>query len=214
MTRDAWSDAHVAATQEFLEGDLVAVRRRIWLRGALRIVLGIAVVGTAVSLLDRVVDPFTDDLWSQPASVSHAGLGLAVVGFVVLILGNVRASASGVKRPFVGPDDFLSRADRTWLRAQVAEDRPVPDERHAVAAAVARRMVAESLFPQPDLGLALFFIGMGVASASAGIAVPFAVFAVWVLVRMVRAAIWGHRARRWLAQHDEDRSSPGAETLS
>lgn len=200
ITRDAWSDAHQAATAEVLGRDVATVRRRIWLRRALGIVLGAGILGAGLMVLDLVVDDsFVEPLWAVPAAVRHAGLGLAVAGLVLMLVGNARASSQGVSRPFVGPDDFLSRADRAWLRVQIAEGRPVPAERHAVVTAAARQMVGEALFPSPDLGLALLFVGMIIGSPYVGTVAPFSVFTACVLLRALRAAVWARRAQRWLA---------------
>jgi hypothetical protein len=197
--RDPWSDAWVVATQPFLGGDLVGVRRRLLLRRALGLVLGGAGVLGASFLINRLIDPDLDGLWSTGLGVLWPSLVVAGLAFVLVIVGAARTS--GAARPFVAPDAFLTAPDRTWLRTQVAEGRPVPEERRAVVADAARRMVVEGRFIPTYLGLTMLYVAMILGGGSLGSLVLFSALSAWMLVLVVRGAVWSGRARRWLAQN-------------
>ena len=199
MTRDTWSDAHVAATQELLEGDIAAVRRRLRVQSALGLVLAGVVLLGAFYLIEFVIDPDKHELWAVSLQALHASLGLMGLGFVLVIVGAIRTSGAG--RPFVGPDAFLTRTDRAWLRTQIAEGRPVPDERREVVADSARLMVVEGRYIPTYLGFVVLYIGMLVGGPSLASLVVSSVLIVWMLVRVVRGTVWSRRARRWLAQN-------------
>ena len=207
-TRDAWTDAHVAATQAQLVGDLAAVRRTLFLHRALGLTVAVAALLAAFFLVNRLIDPDLDGLWSVSLHVLWGSFGLMGLGLVLVIVGAVRTA--GAARPFVPPDAFLRPTDRAWLRAQVAEGRPVPEARRAVVADAARRMVVEGRYVPTYLGLTVLYVGMIVSGASLGSLVMFSGLVAWMLVRIVRGAVWSARGRRWLALDDPDARSWGA----
>lgn len=149
LARDPWADAHQVATAKDLDAEVTAVRRRLWARRAGGLALGVAALTAAYFLINRLIDPDAPELWR--VSALWPGFSLMGLGVVLTFVGAARTS--GASRPFVGPDAFLSRADRTWLHTQIAENRPVSVERHAVAAATARGMVAEGRYLPGYLGL-------------------------------------------------------------
>jgi hypothetical protein len=197
LVRDPWSDAYQAATAENLDAEVSAVRRRLRVRRTAGLLLSVAAFSAAYILLDHLFDPDAPELWRVSALwPSRSLIGL---GCVLMVVGAVRTS--GANRPFVGPDDFLSRADRTWLRTQIAENRPVAAERHAVVTAAARRMVVEGRYLPGYLGLTALYVGFVVGAPILSLLVMFSGLTVWVWVRAARGAIWSRRARRWRAQH-------------
>lgn len=197
ITRDPWSDAHQIATKKEVDRGLAAVRRRLWLRRALRLTLGIAVLLGVFWTIDFVLDPDADEVWDLRLRTLYATFGLMGLGLVLMIVGAVRTS--GAARPFVASDAFLSRADRTWLRRQITEGRSVPEDRRAVVADAARGMVVEGRSVATYLGLAVLYLGMILGGMRWGSLIMFSVLVVWMLVRAVRGVVWSRRARRWLA---------------
>ena len=196
MVRDAWSDAHQAATAKNLDAEVSAVRRRLWARRAAGLVLGAAAVGAAFFLLDHLLDPDAR-LWrfsGRWPSRSLLGLGAALTA-----VGLVRSSSGG-SSSFVDPAGFLTRRDRTWLRTQIAESRPVAAERRAVVADTARRMVVEGRRLPLYLGFVVLYVDLVVLLATPAPTIALSATAAWMLVLTVRGAVWAHRARRWLAQ--------------
>ncbi|HEY0240185.1 MAG TPA: hypothetical protein VGC37_16230 [Friedmanniella sp.] len=200
MTRDAWADAHQAATADVLDDDLAAVRRRLWLRRALVLVLVLAALLAAFWLIGFVIDPDdVSDVWPTPLPPRWVTFSLMALAMVLVIAGGIRSIGSS--QPFVAPDAFLSRTDRAWLRTQVAGGRPVPEERRAVVAQAARAMLAEGRRFPTNLGLVVLYLAIIVGGSSFGTLVTFSALIVVMLVRTVRGAVWSRRARRWLAQH-------------
>lgn len=199
VVRDAWSDAHAAATQAVLDRDAAAVHRRVWVKRAVTLVVGLLVLLGAYAVLDAALGHSTDTLWDPSLHVIWAGFGLAGVGLLLMVAGSLRVAGLWKDRTFVGPDAFLSRADRRWVRARIAGVDAVPDERRDVVAAVARRMIAESRYGPGYGGLICLYVGMLVAAPMPTLVVGFAALTAWSLVRIVRNAVWARRARRWLA---------------
>ena len=198
-TRDAWTDAHVAATQAQLAGDLAALRRRLLLRRTLGLILGAAAVLGGSFLVNRLIDPNIDGLWSVGLGVLWPSLVLMGLAFVLVIVGAARTS--GAARPFVAPEAFLTASNRAWLRTHVAEGQPVPEERRAVVADAARRMVTEGRFIPTYVGLTLLYVAVVLGGGSLGSLVLFIALSVWMLVSIVRGAMWSRRARRWLVRN-------------
>jgi hypothetical protein len=196
LVRDSWSDAHQVATAENLDAEVSAVRRRLWVRRAAGLVLAIGAFAVAYTLLDHLIDPDTPDLW--PVSALWPSYSLMGLSLVLMAVGAVRTS--GAHRPFVGPEAFLPRVDRTWLRTQVAENQSVAPERHTVVTAAARRMVAEGRYLPGYLGLTALYVGVIVGSPSPSTLLTFSALTVLAWARAGHEALWSHRARRWLAQ--------------
>ncbi|GAA3568516.1 hypothetical protein GCM10022197_25940 [Microlunatus spumicola] len=199
VARDAWADARAVAMKQLLVGDLAARRRRLFLRRALGFCLGGAAVLGTFFLINPLLDPDLDGLWSVSLPVLWGSFALMGVALVLVIVGAVRTA--GAARPFVTPDAFLSASDRSWLRSQVAEGRPVPEERRAVVADAARQMMVEGRYVPTYLGLTLLYVGLIVSGASLGSLVLFVGLITWMLVRIVRGTVRARGARRWLAQN-------------
>lgn len=198
--RDPWTDAHRAATQVVLDPDVAAVRRRIWFRRAGGLAVLCAALLAAFLVADLLVEPSGgDDLWSLPVHALWAAEGLVVAGIVLVIAVNVRSG--GRVQPLVTPAAFLPRADRAWLRRQIAEDRGVAEPRRTVVTDAARRMVVEGSQALRYLGLVLIWVGLVAVSGSGTLLVALSVAIVVGLTRAVLAAVWSRRARRWLARN-------------
>jgi len=197
MVRDTWTDAHQAATAATLDEHVSLVRRKLWIRRAAGFVLGAAAFVAVYQVLTRWIDSDARDLWE--IRVLWPGYTLMGLGLALIVVGAARTS--GRPRPFVGPDAFLSRTDRRWLRTQIAENRPVPGERHAVVAAAARRLVVEGRYLPTYLGWTVMYVGMIMGGPIPSTVVTFSAFIMWLWARAVRDALWGRRARRWLAEH-------------
>ncbi|MGI3782183.1 MAG: hypothetical protein ACRYG2_15585 [Janthinobacterium lividum] len=197
LTRDAWADATMVATQEVVDDDVAAVRRRLRLRHALVLVLELVAVLAALALVDHFIDPSSDALWAVPRRTRYSGSYLVGVAAALMIIGTVRRGGSG--RRFLDPADFLTRADRSWLRTQIAEQRAVPQERRAVVSDTARRMVGEGRYTPAYLGWILLCVGTTVSAPLPGPLITFSALVVLTSVRGVRDLVRSRRARRWLA---------------
>ena len=200
-TRDPWADAAMVATHEVLDDDVAAVRRRAWLRRALPWAAGGVVLVIALMVFDAFLGlDAAARAWNLPPALRRAGLGLVAVGLLLVAGSGLRLHRSEVKLPFVGPTDLLPRTERAWVRAEIKDGRPVPDDRRTVVVSAARRLSAEGLdLSQP--GKACLFVGMAAALALPGPLVFFVALAAWTVVTAVHAQLWARRARRWLAQH-------------
>jgi hypothetical protein len=197
LVRDRWADAHQAATAKDLDAEVSAVRRRLWVRRAAGVALGAAALGAACFVLFELLDPDVrlwpyDARWPSPILL-WLGVALTAVGVVWSSLGG-----SG---SFIDPADFLTRGDRTWLRTQIAGNRPVAAERRAVAADTARRMVVEGRRLPLYVGFVVVYGNVVVLDATPSSVVLFTAALAWMLWLAVRGAVWAHRARRWLARH-------------
>jgi hypothetical protein len=195
LVRDPWSDAHQVATAKDLDAEVSAARRRVRVRRVAGLVLAVGAFAVAYMLLDHLIDPAAPDLW--PVSALWPSYSLMGLGLVLTVVGAVRTS--GTDRPFVGPEAFLPRVDRIWLRTQVAENQPVAAERHTVVTAAARRMVAEGRYLPGYLGLTALYVGVIVGSPSPSTLLTFSALTVLACARAGHEALWAHRARRWLA---------------
>jgi hypothetical protein len=193
--RDPWSDAHQAATTEDLDAEVSAVRRRLWIRRAAGVALGIAALSAAWFVLLDPTDPdarlWPDDARWPSRSLLWVGVALAAVGVVWSSLGGYGS--------FIDPADFLTREDRTWLRTQIAENRPVATERRAGATDTARRMVVEGRRLPLYVGFVVVYGDFVVQDATLSSLILFSAGVAWMLWLAVRGAFWAHRARRWLA---------------
>jgi hypothetical protein len=198
---DPWADAWQAATEQVLDRRLVAVRRRIWFREAMVLVVGCALLLAATLGLTLWLTPGFGTLWSVPLPVVWVGFGLGGVGIVLVIAANVRSSTKRLGRSFVGPDAYLPPADRAWVRRQIARGEAVPAQRRYVVRALAHRMRAEGVQSLSYAGLVVLYVGMVVAVPTLMNLVVFTGLTVWMVVRVVRAVLWSGRARRWLALH-------------
>ena len=196
-TRATWSAAYQVATAEDLDAEVSAVRRTLRVRRALGLVLSLVALLVPFTVVQHLVDPDLDELWTVPRQVLRGGYGLVGVGFALTIIGNVRTTGAG--RTFVEPVDLLSRTGRAWLRAQVREGRLVPVERRAVVGDAAHRMLLVSRYTPTYLGQALLFVGGIILLPFPTLLIAFPALAVWSLVRVVRRLVWSSRARRWLA---------------
>ncbi|GAB2591211.1 hypothetical protein [Microlunatus antarcticus] len=199
ITRDPWADAGAVATQTVLDDELAAVRRRVGLRHALVTALELGAVVAASALVNHLVDPRSDPLWTVPRQTMHAASGLEGVGFVLVFVGLARRGGAG--RRFIDATNFLPRSERRWLRTQITEQRPVPEERRVVVADTARRMVAEGRFTPGYLGWLLISVGTIIDGPAPASLVLFSALALVVSVHGVRELVCGRRARRWLRQH-------------
>lgn len=187
----------MVATQEVLDDDVARVRRRIWVRRALGVVLGCLAVGACIFVVDLLAGSNTYDLVPaqlHPLWAIYSLLGLA---FLLVIVGGARSSGTS----FVGADDLLSRTDRAWLRTQITRANPVPDERRAVVSDAARRMIAEGGSIPKYVGLGVMFAVSIINVPTAASLVTFSALLAWTLAQVAQAAVWSRRARRWLAQN-------------
>jgi uncharacterized membrane protein YidH (DUF202 family) len=200
MVRDAWSDARLVATQEVLDDDVAAVRRRAWQRQALVLLLGGVALAAAVLVLGALVASSLDELWQPSLRTTHTGFVLQGLGFVLMMVGSITSTRAGAGR-FLRPESVLDRPNRTWLRHRIAEGAPVPPERQEVAVAVARRMAADAASLPQHLGFLLLAYGLTVSGPLGGIVVLTAVLGSWTVVDAVRTQLRAHRARRWLASN-------------
>jgi hypothetical protein len=197
MVRDPWADAYQVATAKNLDAAVTAVRRRLWVRRTAGLVLAAAAIGAACFVLFELLDPDAR-LWPYYArwpSRRLLGLGLALTAVGVVW------SSLGGSGSFVDPADFLPRGDRTWLRTQIAENRPVTAERRAVATAAARRMVVERRRLPLYVGFVVVYGNFVVLDGTPSSVILFSAAATWMLWLAVRGAVWAHRARRWLARN-------------
>lgn len=197
VERDPWVDAWQAATQPVLAPHLVRVRRAVWLREVLVLVVGCAVV-LALSLW---LAPDAHPLWAVSPDVRRVGLALMVAGLLLILVGNARASAKGHDRTFVGPDANLPKSERAWFREQITQGRPVPADRRYVVIALADRMRGTGVHALADVGLLCFYVGTLVGLPLPSTVLVFTVLTAWATVRVLRALLWSRCAGRWLARH-------------
>lgn len=202
-TRDPWVDARQVAAQRVLDRDLVEVRRRIWSRRVgTMVVVGAVLLGGAWELSSRFT-PDDDYLWPTPWSTSLVGMAIAGVGLLLTCVAGVRATrVDDRERAYLGPEDFLGRNERAWVRTQISEGRAVAPERHEVVVATARRMRAEGLQVGHYLGLLLLYVGMMVGAPFSSTVIVFTVLSAWMIARAARGITWARRARRWLEHND------------
>lgn len=197
MVRDAWSDAHQAATAKDLDAEVSAFRRRLWVRRAAGIALAAAAIGVACFVLFELLDP---DVRLWPYYAGWPSRSLLWVGVALTMVGVVWSSLGG-SGSFIDPADFLTRGDRTWLRTQIAENRPVAAERRAVVTDTARRMVVEGRRLLQYVGFVVVYGNFVVLDATPSSVVLLSAAGTWMLWLAVRGAVWAHRARRWLARN-------------
>jgi uncharacterized membrane protein YidH (DUF202 family) len=198
VVRDPWSDARLVATQEVLDEDVSAVRRRAWQRQALVLLLGGLALLAAVLVVGALVASSLDDLWRPSLRTIHTGFLLEALGFVLIIVGSITSTRAGAGR-FLRPESLLDRSSRTWLRHRIAEGVPVAPERQEVAVAVARRMAADAASLPQHVGFLVLCSGLIVPGPFGSIVVLTVVLGVWTVVDAVRTQLRAYRARRWLA---------------
>ena len=117
LVRDPWSDARRAATQEVLDADVAALRRRLWLRRLAAIVIGCLAVGLGPLLAVRWTGS-DSETGGQPLAGGSPwfGLGIVVLGFLLMLVASVRSAHAGAgSNAFVTPDAFLTRGGQAII---------------------------------------------------------------------------------------------------
>lgn len=200
MVRDPWADARQAATEEVLDPDVAAVRRRLRQRWAARLVLGLALVVLVVLGIGRLIGRSLDDVGLPSADVGVAW-GLFGLSVVLLVVGLVRTTGGGTADTVVTPADYLDRTGRRWLRRAVADGTPVPDERREVVLDAARRAArATARLPQ-QLAWIVMLGGLLAIAPQGPLLVLFPLALVYQVAVAVQEQVRARQARRWLALH-------------
>lgn len=197
---DPWADAWQVASEGVLDPRLAAVRRRMWLRQALVLVVGCGVILAGFAWLMPSTSTL-EPLWAAPRAAVRAGIGLAAFGLVLVIAANARSTAKRLDRSLVGPDAYLPRSERAWVKDQIRHGRSVPAERRLVVIALAQRMRAEGVQSLSYVGLACLCVGLLVGQPNPVSLAVFAALTAATVFRTSRALVWSGRARRWLALH-------------
>lgn len=196
--RDPWADARQAATDQVLDPEVTATRRRLRLRWAVRLVLGFAALAVVFLGLQRLVGQSLDDVRWLPSGSPWLGATLAGLGFVVMVVGGSRSTSGNA---VVTPEDYLDRAGRRWVRAAIAEGSPVPAERRDVVLDTARRAAGDADRLLPQVGWILLVVGLLVMGPNGPLLVLFPALLVWQVVEAVRQQRRVRQARRWLARN-------------
>lgn len=191
------------ATEKVLDDDVLAARRRAWLRRALPIVVGLLAIVAVNVGFDAAVgtEVAVTPIWDLPSGFVRYGTGLVVLGAVLSLVASVRSSAAGLDLTFVGPADLLSRSERTWVRQQISAGSDVPADKHAVVVVTARRMSDEGRTLLLRIGQLGIPAGLVLSSPTPLTVVLMAVLVGSIVVGATRDQVWARRARRWLARH-------------